>query len=183
MFAPLVAADIVPRPEHANALCWSYQPLRDYEEAKDWATATLHVHTADASPPRDVIHAVHQTSLPWAQPNGRKQYFSCHLFVGPAAEHALIIYGTHALIEGQSGLWVLRFLLSAFPAMCGAPPPEPCQGGTEVANLPVSMDDALSAPAADGTAGADAIRLPIVLQPDTVSRRSRRCARADTANR
>lgn len=167
LIAPLVAADIAQRPEHAGAWCWVYTAFADPAELRAWAQATLTVHTA---PPPDAafVAATTQTRPRCTPLRGRTQHFAAHLLLRPAGDSAFFVHGTHALLDARVAMCILRAVCDfvSRPAAHGSL--DILQWGAEVPRLPVALLDALGADAAAPPDGALDFSLPDGLQSDEV---------------
>ncbi|KAG9126277.1 hypothetical protein FRC07_004129 [Ceratobasidium sp. 392] len=105
---PIVSASPAQNIHDPELRSWVYTPIKNLQEAKDWANAALRTNTAVAqsNPEAEICNLVER-------PLGTRELFEVHL-VGPyvTGQYTLFVYASHALLEGQSMIALFRQLFS-----------------------------------------------------------------------
>ncbi|KAG8744608.1 hypothetical protein FRC10_009833 [Ceratobasidium sp. 414] len=105
---PILSATPVQNIHDHELRSWVYTPIQKLQQAKEWASAVLRSNTsvAQSNPEAELCDLVERLL-------DNQQVFEVHL-VGPYVngEHTLFVYASHAFLEGQSMIALIRQLLS-----------------------------------------------------------------------
>ncbi|KAJ6561037.1 hypothetical protein DFH09DRAFT_1481379 [Mycena vulgaris] len=129
---PFVAASISESSSAPGQFDWIYSAAHDYNQVLDWLDAAVHTHynILDLD---DFITSINQKRLPYEGPHSL--VVVCHVVFTTGDQHALLLHGTHAILDATPIMNALRFLVTSI-SNPGSSSASSMNWGLEWKNLP-----------------------------------------------
>ena len=109
---PLVGATIKKGVHDPELGSWVYKPLKNVEEACEWADETVHYRPSSVDPP-SFLQSIVSNKLPYILADGSEQYLRVFAMRpdNTLNTFCIILHASHSIIDAKPGLNAISLLL------------------------------------------------------------------------